>query len=243
MRGVEHLSRWPRRRRNRQGGLRNRRPAASSACAVAASARRVWSTQASAHAAVRAQHVQCARFLCSRSARAQPCRRRAARRRARCAFTTALTCGLVQSFAASVVASYATARASSSAHTSPAATRTVLYVASTRVDLRVAAVATAWRRRRSASRPSCSGWKTRTSCAHSPTTRRVLQVRRTAASLQTQGTVVSTSRPLSLARERGTRPCSARRVREGEHARLFSVLFAHVWRCLRAFILVQFGSS
>ena len=41
-------------------------PAASSACAVAASERRVWSTRASAHAAVRSHNTRNARVSCVR---------------------------------------------------------------------------------------------------------------------------------------------------------------------------------
>ncbi len=122
VRGVEHLSRWPRRRRNRQGGLRNRRPCrivSVCSCCIGFGASRMVNTSLGTRRSALAHNTRNARVTCVRgrscSAVSASCCSQTG-----CAFTTALTCGLVQSFAASVVASYAAARASSSAHTSPA---------------------------------------------------------------------------------------------------------------------------
>ena len=119
VRGVEHLSRWPRRRRNRQGGLRNRRPCRIvSVCSCCIGASRMVNTSLGTRRSARTTRAMRAFPMFavrSCSAVSASCCSQTG-----CAFTTALTCGLVQSFAASVVASYAAARASSSAHTSPA---------------------------------------------------------------------------------------------------------------------------
>ena len=69
---------------------------------VAASERRVWSTRASAHAAVRSRTTRAMRAFPVFAARSCSAVSASCCSQTGCAFTTALTCGLVQSFAASV---------------------------------------------------------------------------------------------------------------------------------------------
>ena len=98
VRGVEHCP------AGRSGAETDREafeivaPAASSACAVAASERRVWSTRASAHAAVRSHTTRAMRAFPVFAARSCSAVSASCCSQTGCAFTTALTCGLVQSF-------------------------------------------------------------------------------------------------------------------------------------------------